>query len=585
MKPIPLLLLCGVATLLLAAVPLPAAEPGSPPRQLRIVGPDVLERGTRTLVYAEGTSDGRIWKPLDPDHFRVRITGAARLVDDPAGKPMNPFEVRGDGDSGKVTIEVQTSERSARRTFPLGSARPTGSFEVTLNPAETSHRFAGLGGGVLFYDNQFDITRGDDIYDWCFRDVHTTFLHVLIRPGYEKQADAGDWRSLDLARFDFRSLERPFRIVRKARERNPDLKIYASLYSPPPWLKTNGTTGGHGSLREGPASRQQLAKYLLAYLKHAQAQGIPVDYLGFFNEPDWPHTQEGMHFADLGTLAETFHDVARDLDSLIAAEGSLKNRPLYVFPDTLGAGSLTRAGPGSRRLRERARLLSRVDVWGVHDYWNQAGNYWHDRFHELRAFPGVGTRPIWVTEWAQRSRHGDLASGVEYGVEMLNALRLGAEAWMVFEWCHPSGNQSGLISTDWDAKPPRPRYWRSQAYHVFRQIANTSPAGSRVLAVGGRWTGKSQANGKGVEYLALRAGDKVVVHLMNTEPAPVTYRLHLRAAPGKTEGRLTSPLAASIAAGPEVLTVRGRGSSALASGVIPANSLLSVVLHGEPSGS
>ena len=128
------------------------------------------------------------------------------------------------------------------------TAKPAGSFEAAINPAESSHRFAGLGGGVLFYDNQFDITSGADLYDWCFRDVQTSFLHVLIRPDYLKEEERGDWRSLDLAKFDFRALERPFRIIKQALERNPSLKIYASLYSPPAWMKTNNATGGQGTL-------------------------------------------------------------------------------------------------------------------------------------------------------------------------------------------------------------------------------------------------------------------------------------------------------------------------------------------------
>src|SRR5437588_5523879 len=331
----------------ISASPLPeaiAAAPASSFRQLRIIGPAVLERGGRHLIYLEGTVDGKSWKAVDADQFSVRVTGAGRLHDDPAARLMNPFEVECiDRDSGKVTIETRTAGKALTRTFLMGAARPTGTFEATLNTAESSHRFAGTGGGVLFYDNQFDITAGDDLYDWCFRDVRTSFLHVLIRPDYQKEEEGGDWRSLDLAKFDFRSLERPFRIVKKAIERNPDLKIYASLYSPPPWMKTNGATGGQGSLKDGLHYRRQLARYVFAYLKYAQSRGISVHYLGFFNEPDWPHTQDGMYFGDLGVLAETFMDCAASLDSLIAAEGGLK-RPVYVFPDALGPGSITRAG-------------------------------------------------------------------------------------------------------------------------------------------------------------------------------------------------------------------------------------------------
>ncbi|HEV3443098.1 MAG TPA: hypothetical protein VG099_00580 [Gemmataceae bacterium] len=574
----PLGLLLSLATFVM--LPAPPVSRAAPPsfRQLRIIGPAILERGGRHLIYVEGTADGRNWQAADPDHFSVRVDGAGRLREDPAALLMNPFEIAcDDKDSGKVVVEVRLADKVVKRTFLLGTVKPAGSFDATINPLESLHRFTGMGAGVLFYDNQFDITPGDDLYDWCFRDVRTSILHVLIRPDYQKEEDRGDWRTLDLARLDFRSLERPIRIIKKALQRNPELKLYASLYSPPPWMKTNGSTGGQGTLKDGLQYRRQLARYLFAYLKYTQSQGLTVHYLGFFNEPDWPHTQDGMHFSDLGMMAETFADCAASLNSLIAADGSLKQRPIYVFPDTLGPGSLTRAGAGTLRLRQQPGLLQQVGVWGVHDYWNQAGTYWNNRYRELRALPGVGGRPVWMTEWAQRSRHGDLASATEYGVEILNSLRLGAEAWMAFEWCHPSGNQAGLISTDWGAKLPRTRYWRSKAYHIFRQIANTTPPGSHIVSMTGRWTGKSQARGSGVEYLALRDGAQIIVHLMNTEPAPVHYRLNIRAATQKPEGRLTTPLADFTAVNPGDLNLQS-GSSVL-SGQIPGNSLLTVALR------
>src|SRR5262249_1542973 len=148
---------------------------------------------------------------------------------------------------------------------------------------------------------------------------------------------------------DFRSLERPFRIIKEALARNPELKIYASLYSPPAWLKSNDSTGGKGTLKDGPRARQELARHVFAYLKYAQKNAIPVHYLGFFNEPDVQHPQEGMHFGDLGVLAETFHDCAKALDSLIAADGDAKKAPVYVFPDMLGPGAITRAGKDGQR--------------------------------------------------------------------------------------------------------------------------------------------------------------------------------------------------------------------------------------------
>jgi len=564
----------ALLSIVLTGASLPAGEPA--PRQVRILGSDKLQRGTRNLVHIEGLFDANNWKPLGPDGFSVKVTGPARVVEDPAAKPMNPVEVLADDVAkGKVTVEIRVGGKSFTRAFEVGAAKVSGAFEGTINAAAVTHRFAGMGGGVLFYDNQFGITLKDDIVDWCFRDVKTSFLHVLCRPQYEKENDNDDWRTLDLSKFDFSLLERPLSIIKKARERNPELKIYASLYSPPAWMKTNNSTSGVGSLKEGLRFRQELAEYVFAYLKRLHQEKIAVDYLGFFNEPEFPHTQEGMHFADLGTLVETFHECATALDTLIAADKELKP-PIYVFPDALGPGAITRGGKNSLKLKERVKLLDKVGVWGVHDYWNQAGtSYWNDRYKELRAFPGVGVKPIWMTEWGQTERRGDLASAVEFGAHILNALRLGAEAWLVFEWCHPSGNQAGLISVDFKATPPRERYWRSQAYYVFQQIANASPAGAQIVSMTGRFKGTSQGKGSGVEHCALRHGDQTIIHLMNTEPAPVPFRVTGRF-PAKLDSRLAPPPAEG-AMGLGDIKVARQGETGTISGVLPAYSLVTLV--------
>jgi hypothetical protein len=556
-----------------------AGEPS--PRQLRIVGPDTLQRAARNLVHVEGLYDGKTWKSVPPDNFSVKVKGAARFVDDPAAKTMNPFELLcEDVAKAEVTVEIRSADRSVVRKFPVGAAKMTGAFDATINPAVITHRFMGLGGGVLFYDNQFDITAMDDIVDWCFRDVRTSYLHVLIRPDYAKEADLPDWRTVDLAKFDFKSLERPLRIMKKALERNPDLKIYASIYSTPAWMKTNGSTRGKGSLKDGLRYRQLMASYIFAYLKRLHREQIRVEYLGFFNEPDFPHTQEGMYFPDMGVLAQTFHDVAKALDGLIAADADLKKPPVYIFPDVLGPGSITRDPKNNQKLKERIRLLDRVGVWGVHDYFHQAGTYRNERFRELRAFPGIGSKPIWMTEWSQGERHGDLGSAIDYGANMLNALRLGAEAWMVFEWCHPSGNQAGLISTDWGAKAPRERYWRSKAYHVFRQIANTTPAGAKVISMKGLWKGTSQAKGSGIEYVALRDGSKTIIHLMSTEPAGVPFKVNGRGLTEKIVGWRTTPSANMEQLSTGDWKVTRQADAATIGGVVPPYSLLTLVADG-----
>lgn len=359
--------------------------------------------------------------------------------------------------------------------------------------------------------------------------METRFLHLLVRPDYEPVNDNDDWQTLDADRFDFAASQRTLAVARRATEIRPELKVYVSLYSPPAWMKANDSTAGTAGLKNGPGFRRELAEYLAAFLLHAKREhGLDVGYLAFFNEPDWPHEQDGMHVRDLGELADIFAAAAAALETLLARHDDIA-MPRLVFPDSLGPGSITRAGRGTRDLLARqAMLRRRVAVWGVHDYWN-TGGYWDVRYRELRDFPPVAGKPIWMTEWAQRSPRGDLASGVEYAEKILNSIRLGGQAWMVFEWIHPSGNQSGLLSTDWSATPPRRRYWRSKAYHVFRQLANTTPVGSRVVATRGRLAGLAgrslTAGGPLVEHLAVRTDDTLIIHLANSHHAPIPITL------------------------------------------------------------
>lgn len=486
--------------------------------ELRLVAPRTLAAGTPALVRVERRDRGSEWKLAEPDAIAVVHTLGVRVLEDPAAVAMNPLTVQSVEGFDRASMQVVVRGDQAKLALPVGKATPTEQVTLSIEADAPGHRFDGFGGGVLFYDNQWELSRGDEIWRWCFEDVQATFLHLLIRPRCEPANDNDDWRVLDESRLDFSKSERAIRVAKQALAVNPDLKIYLSLYSPPAWMKTNESTRGDGGLKPGLAYRQELAEYFYLYLRRLKSEGIEVDYLAFFNEPDWTHGQDGMKVDDLGKLADLFAKVAESLETLIDADDSL-TMPKLIFPDSLGAGGITRSKRDTPKLLARqAMLRERVDVWGVHDYWDTAG-YWPVRFQELRDFPPVGDKPIWMTEWAQRFRYGDLESANEYGASILNALRLGAQAWMVFEWCHPSGNQSGLISCDWYAKPPRERYWRSKAYYLFQQLANTTPAGSTIVP-------SNLEFGEGViEHLAVREGTRLIVHVHNRGPNPIDLRV------------------------------------------------------------
>ena len=88
---------------------------------------------------------------------------------------------------------------------------------------------------------------------------------------------------LDLTRFSLdpdRSEVIP--ILKEILTINPDLRILASPWSPPAWMKTNHDTVG-GSL--DPEFYPAYAKYFVKYIKAMQAEGIRVDAITVQNEP------------------------------------------------------------------------------------------------------------------------------------------------------------------------------------------------------------------------------------------------------------------------------------------------------------
>jgi glucosylceramidase len=71
----------------------------------------------------------------------------------------------------------------------------------------------------------------------------------------------------------------------------PKIKILGSTWSPPTWMKDNGSFKG-GSLR--PMYYQSYAKYFVKYIRAMKAQGISIDAITIQNEPLHPGNVPSM---------------------------------------------------------------------------------------------------------------------------------------------------------------------------------------------------------------------------------------------------------------------------------------------------
>ena len=81
-------------------------------------------------------------------------------------------------------------------------------------------------------------------------------------------------------------------VVQRALALNPQLKIMASPWSPPGWMKTTGSLI-QGTLR--PEAYGPLAEYFRRYIEAYRAEGVPIYAITVQNEPHYePPTYPGM---------------------------------------------------------------------------------------------------------------------------------------------------------------------------------------------------------------------------------------------------------------------------------------------------
>jgi len=64
----------------------------------------------------------------------------------------------------------------------------------------------------------------------------------------------------------------------------PALRLWASAWTPPPWLKTNGAYDG-GAMRDDPAALVAYALYLARFVESYRAEGLTIQAVHVQNEP------------------------------------------------------------------------------------------------------------------------------------------------------------------------------------------------------------------------------------------------------------------------------------------------------------
>lgn len=191
-----------------------------------------------------------------------------------------------------VTDKKRRCERAPDLHWKAFSAPPTGNV-ITLDPGSTYQQV--LGFGAAFTD------ASCYMFDQLPEDARANLIHELFHSSelalnvcrtcigasdYSTELysfDEGE-PDLDLKRFSIEhDRKHILPILRQARSTNPDLFLFSSPWSPPGWMKANGSMlGGCIRKRYFPV----YARYFVKFLKAYAAEGVPIQAVTSQNEVD-----------------------------------------------------------------------------------------------------------------------------------------------------------------------------------------------------------------------------------------------------------------------------------------------------------
>lgn len=406
--------------------------------------------------------------------------------------------------------------------FLCAAARGAPAAVTTLNvhPGQTRQEFQGMGCGAIFYEahitslGERNPQLQERLYDDMFSKVRTDILELMIRWDHEPRIDNDDPYKLEFKDEWFDYTKHTLAICEAAKKRQPAMKLYAVVYSPPAWMKTNGdiSAGGDNNATLKPGMELKFGKFCWAFLEWMHRHGQTIDYLSICNEPDWPHTQPGYCLEPI-THAVLFKKVSGYLDEMKIRHPEVP-RVRLVAPNLLGAPECLDWLPPLFRRTGRS-----VDVVGCHDY-DRRGDRWPP------IVKAAGTRPVWLTEWCVNGADGSpdlINSATQYWLNMTEAFRGGVNVWMAYDWVYPP-RQGGeaLIHLNWGKD-----YHLTKIYHAYRQWCAPLVPGMKVVTVdlhGPAATGMGRAGVKSAAFLSAD-GKKLVVHAVAIQDKPVTIDL------------------------------------------------------------
>ncbi len=202
-------------------------------------------------------------------------------------------------------------------------------------------------------------------------------------------------------------------LIKDALKLNPSMKLFASPWSPPAWMKTTGMMNKGGKLK--PECREAWASYYCRYIEEYAKEGIGIWGLTVQNEPEATQSWDSCIYT-----AEEERDFVRDHLGPALAKAGLSAVKLMIWDHNRD------------RVFERAKAVyddpaAAKYVWGTAYHW-----YCGDHFENLEAtHQAYPDKKLFFSEGCQEGgpHHGEWETGERYARNMIQDFKHWAVAW------------------------------------------------------------------------------------------------------------------------------------------------------------
>jgi len=284
------------------------------------------------------------------------------------------------------------------------SSRPTGEI-ITLDPEKRFQEILGFGAAFTeascYMFNQLSQDAREQLFQELFSDLGLNVCRTCIGASdYSTEVYSFDDGSPDpeLKKFSIdhdRAYVLP--MLRQARKTNPDLFLFSTPWSPPGWMKPNGSMlGGCIEKKHFPSYAQYFVKFLRAY----EAEGVSIQALTPQNEVDTE--QDGRLPACLWGQEYEIEFVRDHLGPALRTEGLATKVWLLDHNYNLWGRAICELD--DPKLRQYANAIAWHGYAGnvsmvskVHDAHPDADMHWTEGGPDY-------TNPDYATDWAKWAR-------------------------------------------------------------------------------------------------------------------------------------------------------------------------------------